>query len=93
MKTIAIAFILSAVFTANSQDDTTARFYGLPNNVTACQMMQGTYNGETKELKPIVQEQILFSNGVASSHHLRRIGGIIPELTMIIAFFFRPVRG
>lgn len=66
MKTIVIAFILSAVFTANSQDDTTARFYGLPDNVTACQMMQGTYNGETKELKPIVQEQILFSNGVAT---------------------------
>lgn len=66
MKTLVIAFILSAVFTANSQDDTTARFYGLPDNVTACQMMQGTYNGETKELKPIVQEQMLFSNGVAT---------------------------
>lgn len=66
MKTIVLAFILGTVLTANSQDDTTARFYGLPDNVTACQMMQGTYNGETKELKPIVQEQMLFSNGVAT---------------------------
>jgi hypothetical protein len=66
MRKIVVAFILGAVLRANSQDNVSARFFGLPDNVVASQIMQGTYNGETKELKPIVHEQILFNNGMAT---------------------------
>lgn len=63
---LSIAFFLGAVFTASSQDNVSPRFYSLPDNVVACQMMEGTYNGETKELKPTLQRQMLFNNGVVT---------------------------
>src|SRR5690606_22707888 len=66
MKHLLFTVSLICTITMHSQDDTTARFYGLPDNVTASQTMEGTYNGETKELKPTLQEQILFNNGVAT---------------------------
>jgi|GEM_PF-4603413 len=66
MKKLIALIFLGTIFTAQSQDYVTPRFFSLPDNVMVTQLAKGTYDGETKEIKLYSQEQMLFKDGVVT---------------------------